>query len=48
MAPTLANGKICYIEMPSTDIARSSAFYKQVFQLTKTANRLGVRQLAWA
>jgi predicted enzyme related to lactoylglutathione lyase len=31
MAPTLANGKICYIEMPSTDIARSSDFYKQVF-----------------
>ena len=31
MAPTLANGKICYIEMPATDIARSSNFYKQVF-----------------
>jgi predicted enzyme related to lactoylglutathione lyase len=25
------NGKICYIEMPTTDIARSAAFYKQVF-----------------
>ncbi len=31
MPPTLANGKICYIEMPSTDIGRSSDFYKQVF-----------------
>jgi predicted enzyme related to lactoylglutathione lyase len=31
MPPTLVNGKICYIEMPSTDIARSSNFYKQVF-----------------
>jgi len=31
MPPTLANGKICYIEMPATDIARSSDFYKQVF-----------------
>ena len=31
MPPTLANGKICYIEMPATDIARSSAFYKRVF-----------------
>ncbi len=31
MPPTLANGKICYIEMPTTDIARSSAFYKRVF-----------------
>jgi hypothetical protein len=31
MPPTLANGKICYIEMPATDIAQSSNFYKQVF-----------------
>jgi predicted enzyme related to lactoylglutathione lyase len=31
MSPTRANGKICYIEMPATDIARSSNFYKQVF-----------------
>jgi predicted enzyme related to lactoylglutathione lyase len=29
--PTFANGKICYIEMPATDIARSADFYKQVF-----------------
>src|SRR5260221_6918682 len=31
MPPTMANGKICYIEMPATDIARSSEFYRQVF-----------------
>jgi uncharacterized protein len=31
MPPTLTNGKICYIEMPAVDIARSSAFYKRVF-----------------
>lgn len=31
MAPKLANGKICYIEIPATDIARSADFYKQVF-----------------
>lgn len=31
MPPTFANGKICYIEMPATDIDRSSNFYKQVF-----------------
>jgi predicted enzyme related to lactoylglutathione lyase len=31
MPPTLANGKICYIEMPATDIARSAEFYKSVF-----------------
>ena len=31
MPPTLANGKICYIELPATDVARSSAFYEKVF-----------------
>jgi uncharacterized protein len=31
MPPTLANGKICYIELPATDIARSAEFYKRVF-----------------
>jgi uncharacterized protein len=31
MAPTSANGKICYLEMPTTDIARSADFYKKVF-----------------
>lgn len=31
MPPTSANGKICYIEMPTTDIARSAEFYKKVF-----------------
>src|SRR5947207_11981760 len=31
MPPTLKNGKICYIEMPATDIARSSDFYQRVF-----------------
>jgi predicted enzyme related to lactoylglutathione lyase len=31
MPPTLANGKICYIEMPAIDIARSADFYKRVF-----------------
>ena len=31
MPPTLANGKICYIEFPATDIARSADFYTRVF-----------------
>jgi predicted enzyme related to lactoylglutathione lyase len=31
MAPTYGNGKICYIEMPATDVARSSEFYQKVF-----------------
>lgn len=31
MPPTLANGKICYIEVPATDVSRSADFYRQVF-----------------
>jgi len=31
MPPDSANGKICYIEMPATDVARSAEFYKRVF-----------------
>jgi uncharacterized protein len=31
MPPTIANGKICYIEIPAVDIARSSGFYERVF-----------------
>lgn len=31
MPPTLANGKICYLEIPAKDIARSADFYKTVF-----------------
>jgi predicted enzyme related to lactoylglutathione lyase len=29
--PTLGNGKICYVEIPAVDIARSSTFYQKVF-----------------
>jgi predicted enzyme related to lactoylglutathione lyase len=31
MAPTFANGKICYIEIPALDITRSADFYSAVF-----------------
>lgn len=31
MPPTLGNGKICYIEIPATDVARSADFYSRVF-----------------
>ena len=31
MPPTLANGKVCYIEIPALDIKRSSDFYARVF-----------------
>jgi predicted enzyme related to lactoylglutathione lyase len=31
MTPTLGNGKICYIEIPASDIRRSAEFYEKVF-----------------
>ena len=31
MPPTMGNGKICYIEIPATEISRSAEFYQQVF-----------------
>lgn len=31
MPPALANGKICYLELPAMDAARSATFYAQVF-----------------
>ncbi|HYL03361.1 MAG TPA: VOC family protein [Steroidobacteraceae bacterium] len=31
MAPTRANGKICYLELPAANVAQSAAFYSRVF-----------------
>ena len=31
VSPTLANGKICYIEIPALDVRRSADFYASVF-----------------
>ena len=31
MTPTLANGKICYVEIPAIDIQGSASFYEKVF-----------------
>jgi uncharacterized protein len=31
MPPTRTNGKICYLEVPATDVARSADFYGKVF-----------------
>src|SRR5438876_9435326 len=31
MPPTLANGKICYVEIPANDVGRSAEFYEKVF-----------------
>ena len=31
MPPTMANGKLCYLEIPTTDIPRSVRFYSGVF-----------------
>ena len=34
MPPTLANGKVCYLEIPATDVERSAAFYAATFGWT--------------
>jgi predicted enzyme related to lactoylglutathione lyase len=31
MPPTLADGKICYLEIPAADVARSADFYNKIF-----------------
>ena len=31
MPPTLGNGKICYLEIPTADVSRSADFYRSVF-----------------
>ena len=31
MPPTLANGKICYIEIPAINVRRAAEFYEKVF-----------------
>ena len=31
MPPTIENGKICYVEIPTDDVERSAAFYREVF-----------------
>jgi predicted enzyme related to lactoylglutathione lyase len=31
MPPTFGNGKICYLEIPATDVSRSAEFYERVF-----------------
>jgi predicted enzyme related to lactoylglutathione lyase len=31
MPPTTGNGKICYVEIPALDVARSAAFYAGAF-----------------
>jgi predicted enzyme related to lactoylglutathione lyase len=32
MPPTIGNGKICFIQIPTTNIARSADFYRCVFR----------------
>ena len=31
MPPMRAHGKLCYVEIPAVDVARSAAFYRDVF-----------------
>ena len=41
MHPTFGNGKICYIEIPAADIARSAEFYRRVFAWNVRADNHG-------
>jgi hypothetical protein len=34
VSPTTTNGKLCYVEIPATDVAASAAFYAGVFGWT--------------
>ena len=34
MAPTLGHGKVCYVDLPATDVEQSSRFYAQLFGWT--------------
>jgi predicted enzyme related to lactoylglutathione lyase len=43
MAPTLANGKICYIEMPALNVEQSADFYAKVFGWTIRTRGDGAR-----
>ncbi len=31
MPPTATHGKVCYLEIPATDVARSADFYSRIF-----------------
>src|SRR4051794_10000258 len=39
--PDYVNGKICYIEMPATDIGRSADFYQSIFGWNVRRSREG-------
>jgi hypothetical protein len=41
MPPTFGNGKICYVQIPAIDIARSAEFYECVFGWKVRTNREG-------
>ena len=40
MSPTLGHGKICYLEIPATDVAKSAAFFQAALGW-KTRKRSG-------
>jgi predicted enzyme related to lactoylglutathione lyase len=41
MTPGSINGKICYVQIPATDIERSAEFYQQVFGWNVRTNNHG-------
>lgn len=47
--PTLGNGKICYLEIPTTDVSVSSSFYQQVldWQIRKRGDGNIASTMVW-
>ena len=41
MPSTSVNGKLCYVEIPALDVARSAAFYQDVFGWNVRTNNQG-------
>jgi predicted enzyme related to lactoylglutathione lyase len=41
MSPASINGKICYIQIPAGDVARSAEFYREVFGWNIRTNNQG-------
>jgi predicted enzyme related to lactoylglutathione lyase len=41
MSPASINGKICYIQIPAGDVARSAEFYRDVFGWNVRTNNQG-------
>ena len=44
LMPTYGNGKICYVEIPATDVDRSAAFYERAFGWSLRKRKPGTQE----